>query len=459
MTDSPDRRGPDWVRDAIFYQIFPERFDNADPATDPPGVEPWGTPPTRDNLMGGDLPGITRRLEHLRSLGANALYLTPVFSATTNHRYDATDYYTIDPRLGGDTAFATFLDSAHDMGLRVLLDAVFHHCGYDHPFFQDVIARGDQSEYVNWFSVAQFPVSAHPQPNYLTCSGCWYLPKLNVHNPHVRDHLFGAAQKWMSAGIDGWRLDVPYMLENPRFWEQFRAVVKGHDPEQYIVAEVWEKATEWTTGATSDAAMNYRLRDAILSFVSEWRGGGESFAAELDEIDKEIPPDAKGLMMNLLGSHDTERVLTHCGGDVEATKLAFALLFTAEGAPMVYYGDEIGMTGFNDPDCRGAMIWDETRWNHELLAWVRQLADLRQAHVALRRGIERTIQATENTIVRARVHPEEELLILANRARTGVHVAVAGFAGRPGTDLLTGEQVRCDDVAVPGMGVSIVKLE
>ena len=163
--------------------------------------------------------------------------------------------------------------------------------------------------------------------------------------------------------------------------------------------------------------------------------------------------------MNLLGSHDTERVLTHCGGDVEATKLAFALLFTAEGAPMVYYGDEIGMTGFNDPDCRGALIWDETRWNHELLAWVRQLADLRQAHVALRRGSERTIQATENTIVRARVHPEEELLILANRARTGVHVAVAGFAGRLGTDLLTGEQVRCDDVAVPGMGVSIVKLE
>ena len=455
---APATTGPDWVRDAVFYQIFPDRYDNGEPSTDPADVVPWGAAPSRDNVMGGDLPGITRRLAHISSLGANALYLTPVFSASTNHRYDTTNYYAIDTRLGGETAFAAFLDAAHGQDIRVVLDAVFHHCGYEHPFFQDVIARQEQSQYVNWFSVAQFPVTAHPEPNYLTCSGCWYLPKLNVHNPQVRDHLFGAVQKWMNAGIDGWRLDVPYMLDNHRFWGQFRQVVKTHDESQYIVAEVWEAAGEWATGATSDAAMNYQLRDAILAFVTEWRGGGEAFAAALEAIDHDIPANAKGLMLNLLGSHDTERVLTHCGGDTQAALLAYALLLTAEGAPMIYYGDEIGLTGYNDPDCRAAMVWDQATWNHDILDSIRTLARIRREHVALRRGRESTLQATENTIVRLRAHDDEEILVVANRARTADTVSIAQYTGRQGTELLTGDHVDCSAVPVPAMGVSLVRL-
>ncbi len=452
-------RGPDWVRDAFFYQIFPERFDNADPGTDPHGVTPWGEPPTRDNFFGGDLPGITRRLPHLQGLGVTALYLTPVFAAATNHRYDAVDYTRIDPVLGGDAAFETFLERAHQADIRVVLDAVFHHCGDQHPYFQDVIARGADSAYVNWFSVSGFPVQSHPEPNYLTCSGCHYLPKLNVHNPQVRQHLFDAASRWMRSGIDGWRLDVPYMLENPSFWRQFRALVKDHDPRQYIVAEVWDRATEWTDGSMSDAAMNYRLRDAILAFVSEWRGGGEAFAADLAAIDSEIPAEAKGLMMNLLGSHDTERVLTHCGGDVGAARLAFALMFTAEGAPMVYYGDEVGMTGFNDPDCRGCMDWDQSTWNADLMSWIGTLATLRRENVALRRGRESTISATENTIVRRRSHPEQEILVLANRGRTPETISVDGHASRAGRELITGAAVSCSAVLVPAQGVRLVALD
>lgn len=450
--------GPDWVRDAIFYQIFPERFDNADPSTDPPGVEPWGAPPTRDNFFGGDLPGITRRLPHLQKLGMNAIYLTPVFAAATNHRYDAVDYNRIDPILGGDAAFETFLGSAHAADIRVVLDAVFNHCGDQHPFFRDVVARGEDSPYVNWFSVAGFPVRSHPEPNYRTCSGCHYLPKLNVHNPEVREYLFNATSKWTSTGIDGWRLDVPFMLDNPGFWEQFRAVVKGYDPDLYIVAEVWEKATDWTNGSTSDAAMNYRLRGAILSFVSEWRGGGETFAAELEAIDAEIPAAAKGLMMNLLGSHDTERVLTHCGGDVEAAKLAFALMFTAEGAPMVYYGDEVGMTGFNDPDCRACMNWDQTTWSMDMMSWIATLAALRTNNIALRRGTEATIQASENTIVRARTHPDQQILVLANRGSAPATISVDGFTARTGTELITGQTVACSQIVVPPKGVRLVSL-
>ncbi len=449
--------GPDWVRDAVFYQIFPERFDNADPRTNPTDVQPWGAPPTRDNFFGGDLPGIARRLPHLAGLGVNALYLTPIFSAATNHRYDATDYLTVDPGLGGDAAFADLVTTAHAADIRVVLDAVFHHCGDQHPFFRDVVARGADSAYVNWFSVASFPVQSHPVPNYLTCSGCHYLPKLNVHNPDVRDHLFTATRKWMSSGIDGWRLDVPYMLDNPWFWQQFRAVVKDHDPDLYICAEVWDAATDWTNGTTSDGAMNYRLRDAILSFVTEWRGGGQKFAADLASIDTEIRPEAKGLMMNLLGSHDTERLITHCGGDTQAVKLAFALLFTAEGAPMIYYGDEIGLPGFNDPDCRRCMPWDQTSWNTDILHWVTTLARVRRDNIALRRGTESTLTATENVIVRQRTHPDQTVLVAANRHASPTTVNVSA-AGATGTDLLSGAAVDLASLDIPGQGVRLVQL-
>ncbi|MGZ4586959.1 MAG: glycoside hydrolase family 13 protein [Mycobacteriaceae bacterium] len=452
----PGLPGPDWVRDAVFYQIFPERFDNADPRTNPPNVQPWGAPPTRDNFFGGDLPGITRRLPHLSRLGVNALYLTPVFAAATNHRYDAVDYNRIDPLLGGDAAFESFLEEAHAADIRVLLDAVFNHCGDQHPYFRDVVEKQADSAYVNWFSVAGFPVQPEPDPNYLTCSGCSYLPKLNAHNPQVREHLFNAASKWMNAGIDGWRLDVPYMLENPFFWQQFRHLVKSHDPNLYICAEVWEEATPWTDGTTSDGAMNYRLRDAILSFVTEWRGGGETFATDLAAIDTEIRPEAKGLMLNLLGSHDTERLITHCGGDTDAVKLAFALLFSAEGAPMVYYGDEIGLPGFNDPDCRRCMPWNQDDWNTDILNWVTTLADLRRENIALRRGSEETVAATENLIVRRRSHPEQTVIIAANRHAQPTTTAVPG--GGAGVDLLTGAPIDLARIDVPGKGVRLAQV-
>lgn len=430
--------GPDWVRDAIFYQIFPERFDTSDPRPNGFITEPWGSAPTRDNFFGGDLPGIQRHLSHLKKVGASAIYLTPIFTAGTNHRYDTIDYLHVDPRLGGDEAFTSLLDAAHRKEIRVVLDAVFHHCGFQHPHFQDVLLKNTESEFVNWFYISGFPISHDPSPNYLTCSGCWYLPKLNVYNPAVRDHLYQVARHWIEQGIDGWRLDVPYMMENPAFWQGFRKVVKGVDPNRYIVAEVWDKATQWAGTGTSDGAMNYRLRKAILNFVTEWRGGGESFAAELEEIDTEIPTAHKGLMLNLLGSHDTERLFTRCGGDVAAVKLALGLLFTAEGAPMIYYGDEVGMPGFNDPGCRGCMDWTQNGWNHEIFDWVSTLSRIRTGSPALRRGSEETLQASENVIVRARRHRDQTVVIAANRADSATTCKVADQSA---TDLVTGATV------------------
>lgn len=448
---------PDWVRDAIFYQIFPERFANGDTSLDPPGTVPWGTPPTRTNMMGGDLRGITDRLPHVRDLGATALYLTPIFAARTNHRYDTSDYLRIDPRLGDEASFKEMVDTAHDLGIRVVLDAVFHHCGDGHWAFQDVTQHGERSAYVNWFYVQEFPIRAEPEPSYLTCSGCHYLPKLNVHNPEVRDHLFEAVRKWSSFGIDGWRLDVPYMMDNLPFWRQFRQVVKSINPDLYIVAEVWEEATDWTRGDTSDAAMNYRLRDALLDFLVDRRTGATELVQTLASIDREVGPAARGGMLNLLASHDTDRIRTRCGDDTALTRLALGMLFAAEGAPMVYYGDEVGMRGFNDPDCRGAMPWDSDAWDHDILDWVRTLSALRRDNVALRRGDQHALLADDDVLVLARRHPQQTVAVAVNRGNATRSVAVA----EPGTvarDLVADTTVDTSDVPVGPRSIRFLEL-
>src|ERR1700755_2176452 len=188
---------PAWVRAAVFYQIFPERFANAAPANDPPGALPWGGEPSRENFFGGDLQGIIDHLDHVRDLGATALYLTPVFAADTNHRYDCVDYERIDPHLGALDACRRLAAAAHERGLRIVLDAVFNHCGMGHWAFQDVVARGADSPYVNWFYVEDLPVVVDAAAfNYATCGGAYYLPKWNVHNPEVRAHLFEVTREW-----------------------------------------------------------------------------------------------------------------------------------------------------------------------------------------------------------------------------------------------------------------------
>ncbi|MGB3375515.1 MAG: glycoside hydrolase family 13 protein [Microbacterium sp.] len=389
---------PDWLADATFYQIFPERFANGDPTLDPPGVERWDAVPTRDNFFGGDLAGITDRLDHVVSVGANAIYLTPIFEADTNHRYDAKDYFAIDHRLGDLDAFRRFLDAAHERGIRVVLDAVFNHCGDGHWAFRDVLENEATSEYVNWFSVEGFPVTAHPVPNYRTCSGCHYLPKWNAYNPDVRAHHYAVARHWIEQGIDGWRLDVPYFI-NHTFWRGFRDVVKDLNEDAYIVAEEWREPEEWLQGDLADGTMNYTFRDLVLGFTADGSINAPAFADGMNALRARIPDGFHTGMLNLLGSHDTERVLTRHRGDEHAALRAYALLFAAEGAPMLYYGDEIGLTGENDPECRGTMPWDESNWSHDLLDGIRSFSRARSEHPALRRGVQEVRAFGDDTVL------------------------------------------------------------
>lgn len=407
---------PDWLADAVFYQIFPERFANGDPTLDPPGVEPWDAEPTRENFLGGDLVGIIEHLDHLSSLGVNALYLTPIFEARTNHRYDAVDYFAVDHRLGDLATFRRLVDACHARGIRIVLDAVLNHCGDGHWAFRDVVEREAESPYVNWFSVEGFPVTADPEPNYRTCSGCFYLPKWNAYNPEVRDHHFQVARHWIEQGIDGWRLDVPYYI-NRNFWRQFREVVKPMGEDLYIVAEEWREPEEWLQGDLADGTMNYTLRDLVLGFTADRSIDADALADGLNQLAARIPDGYHHGMLNLLGSHDTERVLTRHHGDVDAALLAYTAMFAAAGAPMIYYGDEVGMTGDNDPGCRAGMVWDADRWNLRLLEGVRSLAQRRGRSAALRRGNQQVMALDPDTVLLMRTTPGSAAAAIIHRGQ------------------------------------------
>lgn len=443
---------PDWVQDAVFYQIFPERFANADPTNDPPGALPWGSAgPTRENFFGGDLQGVIDHLDHIADLGANALYLTPIFDAETNHRYDCVDYERIDPHLGDLPTFRRLVAQAHARGIRIVLDAVFNHCGQGHWAFADVVARGAESPYQNWFYVEDFPVRVDPEGfNYSTCGGAYYLPQWNVHNAEVRAHLFDVTRRWTAEGIDGWRLDVPYFM-NRNFWRRFRELVKGIDDSLYIVAEYWETATEWVRGDLADGAMNYPLRDLILALAADGKLSPSAFVDGVATLYRELPVPAHPGMLNVLGSHDTERLLTRCGGDRDRLRQAVALLVTSPGAPMIYYGDEVGLIGENDPGCRACMPWDQGTWDQEILDWTRAMLRLRREHPSLSRGSD-SLEAVGSVVVRRRTFVGDEVLLAVNVGDT-----TATLTPPSGTWYDWIEGSLCDGlVLVPPHGVTVL---
>jgi glycosidase len=409
-TQAADR--PAWVQDAVFYQIFVDRFRNGDPGNDPPGAQPWGTPPTRENVFGGDLRGIREGLPYLADLGVNALYLTPIFAAGTNHRYDTHDYLAIDPALGDVEQLRALVAEAHRLGIRVVLDAVFNHCGDGFWAFRDLLERGAESPYRDWFFVRRFPIGQEP-PTYQTCGGAAYLPKLNTEHSEVRRYLLQVATQWVEqADIDGWRLDVPWKVP-VAFWEEFRAAVKAVKPDAYVVGEVWRDARPWLK--LWDGAMNYRLRESILDFCVRDHMDAEDFAFETAELLRHHA-EAAPWMLNLLGSHDTPRLLTLCRRDERRALLALTALFTLPGAPMLYYGDEVGMEGENDPDCRRCMEWDEGRWRDTMVATCRRLIRLRRDLPALRRGSwEALLQFNGLCAYRRRFEGEEAIVVLNPR--------------------------------------------
>lgn len=380
---------PPWVSDAVFYQVFPDRFASGDPSNDPPGAQPWGSPPTIWDFQGGDLRGIHDRLDYLGDLGINALYLNPIFESASNHRYDTTDYFRIDPRLGDGAAFGGLLDEAHRRGFRLILDGVFNHCGRGFFAFYDLMEREDHSAYRDWFHVRKFPLEAYGPGKAENYRGWWdmkSLPKFNTAHPDVRRYLFSVARHWIEHGVDGWRLDVPNEIDDDSFWAEFRQVVKAANPEAYLFGEIWTPEARWVGEAHFDGLMLYHLRDLLLDLLARQVSKPSQFLAGLAKLPGAFPEGYRESHYLLLGSHDTERILTLCGGDPRKVRLAALVTFTFPGAPAIYYGDEIGLEGGKDPDSRRAFPWDDQRWDGGLREYFKSLIRARRGAPQLRRG-------------------------------------------------------------------------
>jgi len=401
-------RVPDWAKDAVFYQIFPDRFCKGDPSIDPVNVQPWDSQeqPTPLSRYGGDLQGIIDRLDYLVELGVNAVYLNPIFESPSNHKYDTTDYYKIDPAFGDLDTFKRLVQQAHARGIRIVLDAVFNHSGDQFAAFQDVMNLGKDSAYRDWYYVDAYPITQEPVPNYETFgNGIATMPKLNTSTPEVTQYLLDVAEYWIrETGIDGWRLDVANEVDR-RFWQLLRERVKGIDDQQLLVGEFMHDASPWLHGDQFDGVMNYLFREAALDFFARQNIGAETFTELLTSLQMRYTDQAYSAMMQLLGSHDTERFLTACrnggrGWNRQETalarmRLAVCLQMTMPGMPVVYYGDEVGMEGATDPDCRRPMIWEANSRDAATYEVFRSMIALRKKHASLTRGTMRFVFADE----------------------------------------------------------------
>lgn len=410
---------PDWVSDAVFYQIFPDRFADGDPTNNPSNVQPWSHPPTIWNFQGGDLKGIIQKFDYLLDLGVNALYLNPIFFAPSNHRYNTIDYYRIDPKLGELQDFRALLDLAHKHSFRVILDGVFNHCGRGFFAFNDLLENQEYSPYRDWFYIKRFPVDAYSPgaaQDYLAWWGIKSLPKFNTNNQPTRKYLLDIARYWIEQGIDGWRLDVPNEINDDSFWSEFRATVKKANPEAYLVGEIWTPDLRWVGENHFDGLLNYPLRDYLIRFIHAETLSALEFAEKIENLYSYYPQEITMAMYNLLGSHDTERLLTKLDANIAKTKLAFFFLFSFPGVPGIYYGDEIGLEGGKDPDCRRTFPWDEHQWNCELRAWVKNLIELRKRRRALRRGDMRRVWVDNehSCYVFSRQEGDEKILVVMN---------------------------------------------
>lgn len=478
---------PDWVQDAIFYQIFPDRFarSNRSPSRNLP-FEMWDAAPTVHGFKGGDLYGVADKLDYLQDLGITALYLNPIFESASNHRYHTYDYYHVDPLLGGNAALRQLLDRAHERNMRVILDGVFNHASRGFWQFHHVLENGISSPYRDWFFFdtdrlrGQRRWGAYPTQEEhealqngedslkaIGYRGWWNLPalpKFNTNTPAVRTFLFEVAKYWIEFGADGWRLDVPGDIDDDSFWQEFRYRVRQSNSQAYIVGEIWHEAQRWLQGDQFDAVMNYELTKPVLAFTagkhlntrvahqqSNYQGiqhtiDAHEFANQVDHNRGLYRQDITYSQFNLLDSHDTPRFLSCVNGDKDALRLAWLFMFTYPGAPCIYYGDEIGIDGQHDPDCRKSFPWDEHRWDQNLRSYVKEAAALRKQHPALRRGDFTRLWSADGTYVYSRSLDGKTFVVALNASETQQHANVS-FEAQETPQILFGKasDISCGD--------------
>jgi alpha-glucosidase len=466
-----DYHSPAWLETAVFYQIFPDRFNNGEPSTDPqpdefefrghrPQTFPWGEPPDPDQpfpivFYGGDLPGITEKLDYIQDLGVNALYLNPIFTAHSNHKYDVTDYHNVDSHFGGNEALVALRQALSQRHMRYILDIVPNHCGYWHPWFQTAQQDPDAPE-ADFFTFYKRP------DDYYSWLGVWMLPKLNYRSHELRRRMYEADdavfKQWLQPpySADGWRVDVANMLGRQgdiqmgtELVEGIRQAVKTTNPDAYLIGENFFDATTTLQGNEWDGIMNYSgLAIPLLAWLRGYYQGAlgldgavtspvpwptAALAQTWQQYLASVPWRIALQQFNLINGHDTRRLRTEVGENDALQKLAAIVQFTFPGIPCLYYGDEIGMVEDEHLHQRGCMIWDESQWHHDLLAFYKELIKLRKETAVLQTGGFQILAVEPDTIAYQREGENGRFLIIAHRASTPrpageLHVSHGGIA-------------------------------
>ncbi len=390
---------PDWVHDAVVYNIFPDSF-----ATSRRSISEEPTTLTCSGQkihgkLGGTLGGITENVDYLKDLGVNCVYINPIFVAGEYHKYDLLDYFHVDPCFGGDDAFRLMVDTLHKNGIRVIIDGVFNHCGWYFFAFDDVVKNQENSGYCSWFYNLRFPVvrpeSAGEYPPYACFAYERMMPKLDTANPEVREYFCNVGRFWIREfGIDGWRLDVASEVDDS-FWRAFRQAVKAENPEALLIGEVWETASHWLQGDMFDSAMNYDFRKHGELFFAKNAIDAAEFASRVTHMLLRYKLQTVPAQLNLLDSHDVSRFLSLCNGDLRRYRLAILFMMTFVGMPTVFYGDELGMMGIVEHEYRQPMPWKAG--SNELREFFKKAIAMRHELVALRRGDFRLVQAQEDS--------------------------------------------------------------
>lgn len=372
---------PKWLKDIVWYQIFPERFANGDKSNDPANVKEWNPEdhPGREDFYGGDLQGVLDHLDDLQKLGVTGLYFCPIFKASSNHKYDTIDYLQVDPAFGDKDLFAKVVNEAHKRGMKVMLDAVFNHLGDQSMQWQDVVKNGEKSRFKDWFHINSYPVEPYRDPSkgeknppYETFAFEKHMPKLNTANPEVQDFLLEIATYWVKYfDIDAWQLDVANEVDH-HFWKRFHDELVKIKPDFYIVGEIWHSARPWLQGDQFTGVMNYPYTLQIEDHFFKHKMDAKDLSEHLTDQLMMYPDMVDQAMMNMLDSHDTARILTLAKDNQDLALQAVAYEFVQPGVPCIYYGTEMGMSGDNDPDCRKPMDWNKINgpvWQrvHELV--------------------------------------------------------------------------------------------
>ncbi len=447
---------PEWAKDAVFYNIFPDSFATSRRYISGTGeVKQWGEN-TASGKLGGTIKGITENVDYLKELGVNAIYINPIFAAGEYHKYDLLDYYHVDPCFGTDEDFRELVETYHKNGMRVVIDGVFNHCGWKFFAFEDVVRNGEASKYKDWFYGLKFPVVRPDDPEEYPTYDCFgyerMMPKLDLGNKETAEYFVNVGRNWVkNFHIDGWRLDVASEI-NDGFWRAFHRAVKEENPDAILIGEVWETASHWLDGTIFDSAMNYDFRKHAKRFFAEKSIDAEGFGDRATDMYMRYRKQTAFAQLNLLDSHDVSRFLSVCGGDVKRYKLAVLFLMTFPGMPSIFYGDEKGIEGILENDYRHPMIWDKE--DDELSLFYKRVIALRNSEDILRHGEFKVGQAVkgDHLFMFKRFNGDKEILVYLNMSDDKKEIEEY-----PGSSEVLLSEGLSDRVLEPG-GYAVIKM-